>query len=201
MTAVEVPFEIGSTWWKPIVTPTRKEVPCPVCCGNRAVVVILGDGEQVGVECDACGRGAERPRGVVTTYSYSADAQEVRILRLVGFQLVGEEKAPRWRVEVESEGCVNRELDFAELRATRGEAMDESVATMDRLAEEAAASRAAIKKDRLGRYAWSVAYHRDQIKELERSLAWHRAKLAEKDKRQERPFNFAPRPQGHDPKD
>lgn len=56
----------GTTLYRAEGNPSRIRVPCPVCAGKLALVVILGDGEEVGIECDNCGKGYSGPQGHVS---------------------------------------------------------------------------------------------------------------------------------------
>lgn len=172
------PYQIGSTWWQPVVSPTRVEVPCPVCCGKLAVTLILGDGTEVGIACDACGKGHSSPQGTVSGYVREAGALEVTILRTMRYDVVHDERGEAWWIEVASPGRQNFQVDFASLRPTREEALEHSRIAMEKMDEDERAQRAGLKKrDRLDNYAWNAYYHKKQIEELERSLAWHKAKL------------------------
>ena len=46
----------------------EERIPCPVCFGKLQVIVILGNGTEVLVDCGYCGKGYEGPKGYVTKY-------------------------------------------------------------------------------------------------------------------------------------
>jgi transcription elongation factor Elf1 len=47
-------FEIGQQVWVGRIKHEKHLITCPVCNGNKVVIVIFGDGTQVEVECNYC---------------------------------------------------------------------------------------------------------------------------------------------------
>lgn len=163
---MELPFEIGQVWWMPGHVPSQVTVPCPVCFGQRAVAVTLGDGEVVGVECDACGKGFERARGVIEEWVYAPQA--------IQFEIAGVDSMhqDRWWVRSTTGGSA----EFSTLRATETEAL---AASETSCAEqyEANMRRRQHHRGNVKQLTWSLAYHRKQITDHQRQIAWHQSKI------------------------
>lgn len=47
--AFETPFVMGQQMWMAIGESEQARHPCPICNGDKAVTIILGTGEHVGV--------------------------------------------------------------------------------------------------------------------------------------------------------
>lgn len=80
---MDTPFIIGAQYWLPVLNPQQVEVICSVCYGNKTVMVTLGNGEHVAVECDACGIGYSGPRGYINEYSYTAEVKPFTIEKVI----------------------------------------------------------------------------------------------------------------------
>ena len=61
-------YKVGDGVWYATFEVREEKVPCPVCYGNKSVIVRLGNGDDVQVECDYCGKGLERAMGFVSEY-------------------------------------------------------------------------------------------------------------------------------------
>jgi hypothetical protein len=161
-----MPFAIGDVMWLPAHYPTKVTVTCPVCFGNLAVVVTLGDGEQVAVPCDACGLGFNGPRGTIEEYQYAPKAIRFEIARVKSM------RDDEWYVESVDGG----EADFARLVSDEAEALAVSAKNC---ADQQESNMRTLQRHRNGvqRLTWSVRYHNEKIADLERQIAWHRAKV------------------------
>ena len=164
----KAPFEIGQELWLPLGTPRQITLPCPVCFGNKGVIVEFGNGERVCVECDGCGHGFEGPRGFITEYEHAPDAIPF-VVKDVEYYRNGE-----WNLL----STDARRADYASLRATR----EEALLVAKKHAEDLLAANMEQRRSKRQRGAtkatWDARYHGGQIKDLERQLAWHRKKLA-----------------------
>jgi hypothetical protein len=59
-------YKVGDLLWKAINFPyVQVTVPCPVCFGKTKVTVILGNGDEVSIDCNYCGQ-IDHPTGYVT---------------------------------------------------------------------------------------------------------------------------------------
>lgn len=144
------------------------EVPCPVCYGNLCVVIELGSGERITVECDACGLGYDGPRGVVNEPCAGSEVCSLKTGGLVfegnGWWILNDYRKLHWGVDVfatREEAEVRREILFADAEreaVNRGESI------------------AAHKRKSL---TWKVRYYRDCLRKAERDVAWYGTKLSD----------------------
>ena len=166
---LETPFEIGAEYWLPTTSPRQTTEPCPVCAGAKEVLVLargINAGQSFAVDCDACGRGYEGPRGYVTEYHYDPHAE---LFIIAGVVRLDDDD---WTVE----DAAKRQARFKTLRATEDEALAVSKASY--LAqEERNADRRRHRRNGVNKATWTVRYHTDAIKKLERELAYRRSKI------------------------
>ena len=163
--ALIAPFEIGRTYWLPSHSPRHVIESCPVCAGSKFVTVLAAD-EKFVVECDACGLGYQGPQGVVGVYHYDPHADPFVIARVV--RVEGDE----WTVE----SMAGMQAEFGRLCETQPEALAKSQAACLAQAEHNMRQRDHRRKG-VKKAAWTVRYHTDAIKKLERELAYHRGKV------------------------
>lgn len=148
----------------------QTHVPCPICAGNRSVVLILGTGEHVDVECSGCDRGPYGSQGTVIQHMPMSG---VRSGAVTGLSYERDE----WQIVV-GHDHVKASDDVLFLWAEAAEARRvvlhaEAEAQAQRNFESQFKTK---RKD----HGWSVRYHRDRIADLKRTLAWHEGKLAKK---------------------
>jgi hypothetical protein len=180
---VGAPVQIGQTVYEAQAwCYGDKLVPCPVCYGQLFATLILGNGEQVKVECDACGIGFDGPRGVVNE---PCAGSAVKALVVAGLAFDGD----GWKVlDQHNYGRKWGEETFA----TEAEAEARRVvlfAEAAKNAEERTFSQREYKRKKL---TWLVRYHREHIKRAERDLAYHTRKLSDAVARQRKPTEVAP---------
>ena len=159
------PFAIGSAYWLPSHSPRCVMEACPVCAGTKVVTVLAGE-EKFVVDCDGCGLGYQGPQGVVSVYHYDPHAELFTIERVVRLDDAG------WSVE--STG--GKHARFCDLCATEEEALGVSKAAYLAQEEHNMRQRHHRRKG-VSTATWTVRYHTDAIKKLERELAYHRGKL------------------------
>jgi hypothetical protein len=168
MDAFNLPFQLGDTYWQALGTPYQVEVPCPVCFGKLAVTIILGNGERIGVPCEACQKGYDIPRGVIHEWEHQP--------RAVKFTIASVESMynGRWSLKSTTGG----RADFHELFTTYDAALAKAIELAKQQHESNMNSRQRHRNNTKD-HTWSVRYHRAQIKDLERQMAWHQGKLKE----------------------
>ena len=160
-----MPFTIGNTYWLPSHSPRHVMEACPVCVGAK-IVTVLAPEEKFVVECDACGLGYQGPQGVVSVYHYDPRAVPFTIAKVVRMDDQG------WSVEsTEGQYAV-----FKTLCATEEEALIVSKAAYAAQEEHNMRQRDHRRKG-VSKATWTVRYHTDAIKKLERELAYHRGKV------------------------
>ena len=162
------PFEFGQEVWIAWADPYHQiTVPCPVCFGKSSVVLILGDGEHVPVECDFCGKGFECATGTVSVRETRSGVRSATITGLVF-------SGGTWEIRCGghfTEGEVFATEAEAEVR--RAVLHKEAVESVQRAWE----SRFERGKKHHG---WTVGYHRNCLKDLRRQVEWHENKLRER---------------------
>lgn len=137
---------------------------CPICFGKLFVVVILGDGSQQPVACDACRGSDGHATGVVPVH---APASSVIRGTVTGIEIDG--GVARYRVN-------GVQFDASDIFTTEAEAESRRAVLFDRATEQARLSfETRFKRPRS--IPWTIRYHRDCIKGAERDIAWHRSKL------------------------
>ena len=170
---IEVPFEIGRTYYLPNHQPEKIQVPCPVCYGKKRVEIILGNDERVSVECDGCGLGFDGPRGFVHDYSYSPQVTPFTIAAVASMH--GDD----WYV-ISTDG---KQANWKCLKESESEALQECVERAREMVDENMRRSATSNKRKLKSKTWSVRYHEGIIKDIERKIAWHRQKVSERQPR------------------
>lgn len=163
---VEVPFLIGQQMWAPVVHPQRVTIPCPICVGERRVIVILGSGEHLSVECEACAVGLQPPRGVIEEWNNDPGVEPFTIASVKSM----------WNNQWMLESTTGSQQQHHELYTTETKAMAQSVAQCnnnnERNLQMRQHKRAGVKK-----VTWSIRYHHEHIKDLERQITWHRERV------------------------
>lgn len=74
-------YKVGDKVFYAIYGIREEHVPCPVCYGNKSVVLILGNGDEVEVECKYCQSGFNPPRGYIVEYVSLPKVEEVTITK------------------------------------------------------------------------------------------------------------------------
>lgn len=163
--ALETPFTIGQQMWLAVGDTENVKVTCPVCAGALGVTVTLGSGEQVGVMCDACGLGFDGPRGYITEWEHRPRAVPFVIASVKSF------RDGKWEV-LSTEGWSY----FHKLHQTEAEALAAAQQQAAQQHENNMLSRQR-QKSSVRRLTWSVRYHNDCIKDLQRQIDWHQARV------------------------
>lgn len=146
----------------------EEQVPCPVCFGKLAVVVILGNGDRIETPCDYCGKGFQGPRGVVGEYCVRGRVEMLTIDAVessetaCGVQV--EYRSGPW-ILCESNTFATR--DEAEARAAELEA--EHKRKQETRVEY-------IKKEVHKSFSWNVGYHMRVAKGLREQSEYHENK-------------------------
>lgn len=154
-------FKIGDRVWLGTYSLHEVLVTCPICFGKLAVVLTLGNGNEVQIECDYCGKGYDSPRGYVIDRQPSAAARSYVIDRV---------SVSSTDVEYKSEF---QTLRAAEVFATEAEALAGAaeIAAKEKIAREARADY--CKAYSAKSYAWNAGYHLSEAKRNRRSAEHH----------------------------
>lgn len=151
-------------YWVEASCNYQKQIPCPMCFGKKIVTIILGNDSQEQIECGFCIKGFERPSGYATTWEANAVIHSGTI--------TGISTKDGCRYEVGYHNIFQHEtydtLEQAEL--VRQVKLDEVI-------EQAKQWHLDNFKRAKQKQIWSAGYHRNQIKDAERTIEWHRDRL------------------------
>lgn len=159
------PFEFGQVVY--VVEGSAHgavEVPCPICFGKLSVTLILGNGEEQQIECEACGKGCSGPTGLVTSWR---PWSKVHAAVVTGLNHDGS----MWRVSVS--GHHSSQYIFADEETA--EAF--RVTYLEQLSEQARRMDEQNMMRHKKQHAWSARYHREHIARLRQEMEYHEAKL------------------------
>jgi hypothetical protein len=166
------PFAPGDVLWR-VCSPVEKiTLPCPVCAGNLSVDVVLGTGETLSVPCDGCGTGYDGPRGHIEEWQQVPRIESAIVAGVESFRSNGQGGID-WTVRFTNGSTAS----YDRLFHNADEAMVAAEAQSDALTERNLMQRRRRQKS-VSKLAWTIRYHREQIKRLEEQIAWHRRKLA-----------------------
>lgn len=161
-------LNMGDTVWVAYATLGKEStVPCPVCFGQKAVTINLGDGSQVQVDCDYCGHGFRSPTGTEKVYAPEAGAS---IGRITGMELRGYTQEMEYRVD----GSPRR---ADELFETKADALVVANALMAEALDREMQRRAARVEDAHRSMTWKIGYHRREAAKAASSLAYHEGEV------------------------
>ncbi len=162
-------FRIGDQAW--VATTQREELRlvCEDCAGERFLTVVPANGKPVTIDCTGCSVGYEGPRGYVITHTFQASVREVTITKVA-------EQVDHVGPTVEYGsvgGYVHRSEDVFK---TKDAALARAAFLADQHTRETRKQLRAKEKPTHS-WAWNATYHRQQIRDAEKSLAYHRGKL------------------------
>jgi len=167
---MEPKFRIGQTVYKAGTTNKATTMLCPVCAGNQKVLLVLGNGDEVAIDCDYCSReSADMPLGYIRgPYEISPDVRE---LWIHGIKMT-------LRAVQYTEGTDNAysTYDEDELFGTYEEALEacaKLVAFRQKKDEEELARKFKIDKS----YSWNVGHAMQQLVNLERQKIYYEKKI------------------------
>ena len=170
--SLEIPFAIGQqVWW--VGNACREEwITCPECAGTRVITMILGNGEQVSLDCENCTHGYEPATGQVerTYYEHAPMSFIPGRVSVDGDEIRYSESGP------DSTGYSS---SYArDLFATKEECQVRCDAlNAEKTREREDQSRQILLQSRK-KMAWSVSYWREQVTRLRKELAVTEARLA-----------------------
>lgn len=165
-------FEIGQTVFMADFGKKEIFVTCPDCLGSKHVLVTLGDGSEVTIECGGCDPGGYQPsQGVIRQYVYENKYRQHKVTGV---------KVSTTGVEYELDNYNSGSYytgKAEEVFATQEEAIADGV--LKKLEFEVAENKRLMSKTRNDKsWKWNATYHRNLIKKLERELEYHRSKVS-----------------------
>lgn len=158
-------YQIGDEVYVPRFRNVEKSIPCPDCCGTKALTVIMGDGEQLSINCAWCAKGYDPPRGYLIVYDWAAYTERSYIEGVERSDGTYEYRGCGWS-EKEDQIALTKEAAQV-IACKRAEAHN-----------EAEQHRYLACKEQTSRsWAWNASYHRNKIKQAQKDIEYHTAKL------------------------
>ena len=138
---------------------------CDICFGKKKVVVILGNDDQVTIDCSACELGFDAPLGRTRDHKWISGAEKKLITEVETRQDISGEK-----VEYRSDGwCLKPEDVFN----TKEEAEARAEIICKDYQYEQDTKAIYLKKDKTKNYAWNAGYHLRNAKKLRQQAEDH----------------------------
>ena len=179
-------YNVGDMVWVANFRSEEIKVPCPVCYGNKHVVVVLGNGEKVEVECDYCGHGFEGPRGYVIEYQY---LPSVEYISITGKEVKKTQKG----IEIEYNHLLSGEYDHSyssmhlkDIFDTEEEAYQFAIEKAEKYQSEQDNK---IKYKNEKSYTWNAGYHMREAKSKQHDAEYHlkKAQLCKQKSKSDQP--------------
>ena len=162
---MEKVYKVGEYVWYATYDSEEIKVPCPVCYGNKVVIVVLGNGDEVEVECDYCSRGFQGAQGYVKDYQRNPKAEQQRISkRRIEDGRDGEE------IEYISD---NHYLKIEQMFDTEQEAYKYAVEWAEKDVQEKL-DKPKYKNEKS--YTWNAGYHLKQAESKRNEVKYHEEK-------------------------
>jgi hypothetical protein len=159
-------YKIGDKVWAAFAERRDIAETCPVCFGKLKVTLILGDDSVAELPCDYCGKGFDRPRGIVQEIRYVSGA-ELRTIDYVSVEFAVNEQRTVYR-------SGTRILYPEKIFDTEKEALECCEKIAESLNEEMKTRAEYIKADVKKNYSWNAGYHLREARRLDRLAAQHR---------------------------
>lgn len=158
-------FNLGETAWFARTGFQEIQEPCPICFGNKSVVVVLGNGDEVSVPCSYCGVAYMSPTGTIAAYRGEPAAERVTI--------AGREIREGEKTEVTYNGYGGRFYYSYQLFETEAAALAASKELCEKELKDRETRAEWIKKDKIKSFAWNAGYHLRAAKKLRSDIEYH----------------------------
>ena len=164
--------KVGDTVWIAYAGDVAKTRPCRVCNGNRRVVLLLGTGEQVELDCEMCAKGYEAPTGVEQYWEFEGKPSPFYV---TGVEVVENVSGRTVRYRSGTDNGWNS-IEAEKCYATFDEAMAASAAVVAEREAEQAQRMGWKEKDTNKSYAWNAGYHLRAAAKDRKSAEYHERK-------------------------
>lgn len=165
-------FDVGDTVYYAEAESVHKHIICPDCAGKKYLTVILGDGEQVTIDCVTCKRGYEPSMGVISTWEYKGMVKQSIV---AGLEVRGNKIEYLVDVSGDINGCYScrRKEDVFATYEEAEKRVD--VLVKQHQAEE---QKRLMSKDKPRHsWAWNATYHRREMKRSLKDAEYHKMKI------------------------
>jgi hypothetical protein len=160
------PFKIGDTVYVANHGNQKKRKQCPCCFTKCEVKLTLGDGTELMLPCDYCGKGYDSPTGYVMEHAAEASV-EVRIVRSVSSNTNNEGTEYSYSLSDNYHGSHSRTFGTqAEAAVCAQKLSEEHNSEMQNTARH-------IKHNMNKTYSWNAGYHRREAKRCRTQAEYH----------------------------
>ena len=165
-------YKIGDKIWTYTIGWDRHLIPCFVCNGSGWVIIKphgAPDADGQKIRCEYCSReNNETPGRVNEGFGYKLNVCQVEI---EGIETTIN-KPPTYKYNVQS--CSWNTLSAGKIFDSEKEASDVGKVELEETKVRAEADNISSKKRGLVKFAWSVGYHKQAIREYRRKVEYHR---------------------------
>lgn len=167
-------FKVGDKVWAAHFNHNEQvRVPCYICYGTLKVTLRLGNGEEVELPCDYCGKGNwGNPTGYEIEYK---PVSEPEFVLISGMNITVNSKGEQAEYWNGADSC-HRIYSEDKLFESREEAEAKSKELMEEWLNEQRTRAEYIKADVKKTFAWNAGYHLRYAKKLEKDIEDHREK-------------------------
>lgn len=167
-------FKIGDKVWAAHFTHNEQvKVPCCVCYGTLKVTLRLGNGEEVELPCDYCGKGNW---GVPTGYEIEYQPKsEPKLVLINGMNVTVDSKGEHVEYWNGADNCHHIYYED-KLFESKEEAEAKGKELMDEWLTEQRTRTEYIKANVRKNFAWNAGYHLRYVKRLEKDIQYHKDK-------------------------
>jgi hypothetical protein len=168
MSMPQCPYIVGQTYYRAQHQLEQVRVSCPICDGHKTVEVILGSGEHLIVPCEGCGLGFEEARGYIEQHEYRPCAVPFMVASIEGYS------HGNWTILSAGGDSSYGDRLYGEEREALAASQKQADEQKEQNARSYSQTKASAKK-----LTWSIPYHRECIKNMERRIEYHKRKIGE----------------------
>jgi hypothetical protein len=162
-------YKVGDVVWKASCYWGGEHVPCPVCFGDKVVIVVLGNKNRVLTECKCCKLGYCPPTGTVKSYGYIARPVQHRVTEV---------RTTKTEEGESVEYLAGNNILYANSTFGTEEAAMEKCEELAMAAERSAINALRHKKkEAISHAIYSIGYHRGEVTRLKKEVARHEAAI------------------------
>jgi len=162
-------LNIGDKVWMARWGQREERIVCPVCYGRLAVVLTLGNGDNVALACDFCGHGLEPPCGTIPDWH---DNPEAELIEITSRNMRDDNGTEKWSYHFKVHFCVDSE----DLFDSEADAMAYAV---EKTAEQTESNWRRMETRKNGgyrSYAWNAGYHMREAADHRKQAEYHDAR-------------------------
>jgi hypothetical protein len=163
-------YNVGDEVWLAEYDLESVKKTCPICFGQKQVILILGNDDKVILPCDYCGKGFNEPTGVITEYEYVAKATLIVITKIQSeTNELGEQRKYYFNAHYAA---------IEDLFNSKEAALARCAEKIKRQELEDTTKAYRIKANHLKSYSWNAGYHLREALHHEKQAGYHKQKAA-----------------------